>query len=104
AEDGIRDFHVTGVQTCALPISTRTAVAAACESLGIPLVWGTVQEWSGQLTVFWSTPPDGVEPIQLRDLYDPATTGEPPACSAVEIGRASCRASASMGVGAATWK
>src|SRR5690606_40110057 len=26
AEDGIRDFHVTGVQTCALPIS---AVASA---------------------------------------------------------------------------
>src|SRR5690606_40483901 len=24
AEDGIRDFHVTGVQTCALPISTST--------------------------------------------------------------------------------
>src|SRR5690606_40107420 len=23
AEDGIRDFHVTGVQTCALPISKR---------------------------------------------------------------------------------
>src|SRR5690606_40505695 len=23
AEDGIRDFHVTGVQTCALPISGR---------------------------------------------------------------------------------
>src|SRR5690606_39311813 len=28
AEDGIRDFHVTGVQTCALPISLRTFVAA----------------------------------------------------------------------------
>src|SRR5690606_40077278 len=25
AEDGIRDFHVTGVQTCALPISFRSA-------------------------------------------------------------------------------
>src|SRR5690606_40553798 len=25
AEDGIRDFHVTGVQTCALPISTSPA-------------------------------------------------------------------------------
>src|SRR5690606_20412946 len=25
AEDGIRDFHVTGVQTCALPISRVTA-------------------------------------------------------------------------------
>src|SRR5690606_23447350 len=24
AEDGIRDFHVTGVQTCALPILSRT--------------------------------------------------------------------------------
>src|SRR5690606_23775886 len=26
AEDGIRDFHVTGVQTCALPISVREAL------------------------------------------------------------------------------
>src|SRR5690606_40724294 len=25
AEDGIRDFHVTGVQTCALPILARAA-------------------------------------------------------------------------------
>src|SRR5690606_40014071 len=25
AEDGIRDFHVTGVQTCALPISAHLA-------------------------------------------------------------------------------
>src|SRR5690606_40805104 len=25
AEDGIRDFHVTGVQTCALPILIRNA-------------------------------------------------------------------------------
>src|SRR5690606_40079255 len=25
AEDGIRAFHVTGVQTCALPISMKTA-------------------------------------------------------------------------------
>src|SRR5690606_39633835 len=28
AEDGIRDFHVTGVQTCALPISIRLPVHA----------------------------------------------------------------------------
>src|SRR5215475_13464554 len=28
AEDGIRDFHVTGVQTCALPISPARANAA----------------------------------------------------------------------------
>src|SRR5690606_14144409 len=29
AEDGIRDFHVTGVQTCALPISLRVALVEA---------------------------------------------------------------------------
>src|SRR5436309_12779954 len=28
AEDGIRAFHVTGVQTCALPISRNRALAA----------------------------------------------------------------------------
>src|SRR5438093_5277794 len=27
AEDGIRDWSVTGVQTCALPISTRRSIA-----------------------------------------------------------------------------
>src|SRR5690606_40325776 len=29
AEDGIRDFHVTGVQTCALPISSRNGKKAS---------------------------------------------------------------------------
>src|SRR5690606_40726154 len=29
AEDGIRDFHVTGVQTCALPICFFTVPASA---------------------------------------------------------------------------
>src|SRR5690606_40773325 len=29
AEDGIRDFHVTGVQTCALPISDRKVFTGA---------------------------------------------------------------------------
>src|SRR5690606_40891799 len=36
AEDGIRDFHVTGVQTCALPICAqelRRRVGAPCESI-----------------------------------------------------------------------
>src|SRR5690606_40081817 len=28
-EDGIRDFHVTGVQTCALPISSEVLTPAA---------------------------------------------------------------------------
>src|SRR5690606_40997790 len=32
AEDGIRDFHVTGVQTCALPIS----YIRACPNIWLP--------------------------------------------------------------------
>src|SRR5690606_40393074 len=33
--DGIRDFHVTGVQTCALPISKRGAVPAESRGAGV---------------------------------------------------------------------
>src|SRR5690606_40789400 len=40
AEDGIRDFHVTGVQTCALPISMATYVA-----LGIMTALYTLSAW-----------------------------------------------------------
>src|SRR5690606_40825538 len=32
AEDGIRDFHVTGVQTCALPIWVRAMLRRAQET------------------------------------------------------------------------
>src|SRR5690606_40450839 len=34
AEDGIRDFHVTGVQTCALPIYPVRTLQTLCEFLG----------------------------------------------------------------------
>lgn len=70
--------------------ATRTAVAAACEELGIPLVWGTVQEWHAQLTVFWSAPPEGREPVVLADLHDPAEVGEPPSCAMVGVLGALC--------------
>src|SRR5207245_5291197 len=43
AEDGIRDATVTGVQTCALPISSRRARLTTSSSLvirtGAELVW-----------------------------------------------------------------
>src|SRR5690606_40261154 len=34
AEDGIRDFHVTGVQTCALPIAGLALVATKAYAAG----------------------------------------------------------------------
>src|SRR5690606_39460842 len=37
AEDGIRDFHVTGVQTCALPISTTGVMALLAIAGLLPL-------------------------------------------------------------------
>src|SRR5690606_41086151 len=38
AEDGIRDFHVTGVQTCALPIwDLRGATLLLAEQIGVAL-------------------------------------------------------------------
>lgn len=69
---------------------TRTLVAAACERLGTPLVWGVLQEFHAQVTVFWSAPPAGVDPIILADLYPPDRVGEPPACSAVGVLGALC--------------
>src|SRR5690606_1936831 len=46
AEDGIRDFHVTGVQTCALPISTHTsACVPAMNSMARSMGYGTRGTW-----------------------------------------------------------
>src|SRR6266496_5859588 len=38
AEDGIRDLYVTGVQTCALPISTLLGSAVSLNRAGYPLL------------------------------------------------------------------
>ena len=64
---------------------TRDAVAAACESLGVPLVWGVVQEFHAQVTVFWSAPPEHISPVRLSDLYPPATVGDVPSCAQVGV-------------------
>src|SRR5690606_22640373 len=76
AEDGIRDFHVTGVQTCALPIFTSMArgnvPAAVCSAsasslLGIfltPLLVGTVVAASASAPISF----DAVGKIMLQLL------------------------------------
>src|SRR5690606_41070410 len=40
AEDGIRDFHVTGVQTCALPIFLLAVIAEELGFVGVAVVVG----------------------------------------------------------------
>src|SRR5207253_6562371 len=87
AEDGIRDGHVTGVQTCALPISVAisgvclTAVEIAAGRIGFDVV------------------PESLARTSLADLaagdrvnVEPALrAGEPLGGHYVQIGRASCR-------------
>lgn len=64
---------------------TREAVAAACEALGVPLVWGVVQEFHAQVTVFWSAPPADAEPVRLSDLYPPDAARDVPSCAQVGV-------------------
>src|SRR5690606_40665306 len=80
AEDGIRDFHVTGVQTCALPISS----ASACSRLwSTGFCWGLPCWWC--FTDWRRCPPGNVE-HQLDERSQPTPT-KPSA----KIGRAACR-------------
>src|SRR5690554_7051324 len=75
AEDGIRDADVTGVQTCALPISLR--------SCG-PRPLGTSCHSPTPLTASW-----GRNPLRQRRYLPPAFgRGTNPT---LQIGRASCR-------------
>src|SRR5437764_10613448 len=76
AEDGIRDTSVTGVQTCALPISTRTPGGAALSRTPansvLPLLSMAARTYLG------------VSGSRIRDGSE--------ICSDVDkIGRASCR-------------
>jgi adenylyltransferase/sulfurtransferase len=64
---------------------TREAVASACEDLGVPLVWGVIQEFYAQATVFWTDPPAGLPAVRLADLYPPESVGDVPTCEEVGV-------------------
>src|SRR5690606_41027571 len=90
AEDGIRDFHVTGVQTCALPIYEFVAEALrAVENHG-----PAASEDGGEIEVDPGEAGDsGEAAARVRELE--ARLGEVEAQLQAkeqqEIGRASCR-------------
>src|SRR5690606_40497641 len=84
AEDGIRDFHVTGVQTCALPISTSGTLrpefrAAPSESRG------SAGSFPGAAPRGSCSPPHYAAPPGCT------VVPPPPGRSPRQIGRASCR-------------
>lgn len=66
--------------------ATRYLVADACEIEGTPLVWGTLDRYRAQISVFWSAPPAGYEPVGLRDVYpQPPAPGTVPSCGEAGI-------------------
>src|SRR5207302_7962181 len=87
AEDGIRDFHVTGVQTCALPISacspmrTRSGQWQRCSRDLTPLGWNL-----GCLDRYFRRVLDGSIRLNLG-----LRVGLDLCRLTLEIGRASCR-------------
>src|SRR5699024_10785473 len=58
---------------------TRYLASDACEILDIPLVWGSILAFSGQVSVFWGAQGRGVT---YRDVHPmPPRPGEVPSCS-----------------------
>src|SRR5262249_56752508 len=91
-EEGIRDWSVTGVQTCALPIflvgrAVEVAVGNAVRLAGIAgqarLVQGEHREAVDQIVV---------APVERAAAVYPVVEGEAiEQVNGLEIGRASCR-------------
>src|SRR5207253_6224883 len=88
-EEGIRGGHVTGVQTCALPISS---LASSPED-------GATIPRTPPSSVTALTRKSGWAQVMAMELVGPAFTTRPRSPSG-EIGRASCRERALVAVGA----
>src|SRR5690606_39560801 len=101
AEDGIRAFHVTGVQTCALPISAENPNWRETDLLfpsynGLPLEPGNLYRAKARIIEKKELPPATLH--ELRAVYATYVTRE------LEIGRASWRERAEIAVGGVEFK
>src|SRR5205807_3440877 len=102
AEDGIRDYKVTGVQTCALPIYIREHGSG---STGATNVLRTLGKWPA-LAVLVADLLKGAAAVALARGFYPWLLTLPsvtPPRGFDQIGRASCRERVEMsGVGVAS--
>src|SRR5256885_7753124 len=80
AEDGIRDYKVTGVQTCALPISTLNAFGAGPDAGNVV----EIRSWTSRITE------QRKRGIAIPKLY-PSFWRAAWLARCAKIGRASCR-------------
>src|SRR5690606_42048623 len=86
AEDGIRDFHVTGVQTCALPISGLVGLREQREAL--MLIRDGVLETPPVELVWWNLAEDRLERASLparRFEVQPDPLAAPPVVPPVSV-------------------
>src|SRR5690606_40015789 len=80
AEDGIRDFHVTGVQTCALPISIRPIRAPAFHANGAwPSPSASFSLAASSPPAFSNNPPKVKARVDLPAPFSPRITVAVPA-------------------------
>src|SRR5690606_39932401 len=99
-EDGIRDFHVTGVQTCALPIlveKERSIPAGSGQKLTFKVARS--DGFEGPVRVNISGLPAGFvasAPVVIEGGHETATIV---LNAAAESGRAACRESRQVAVG-----
>src|SRR5690606_39770147 len=88
AEDGIRDFHVTGVQTCALPIWHRPQAGTPPGSADQSCPWASPRTGN-------PAPGPALAPTRVKaapaSAADPQRRAHPSHRHRPEIGRASCR-------------
>src|SRR5690606_40832273 len=83
AEDGIRDFHVTGVQTCALPISDQDGGDVVHAAVAV----GGSGEFAGEAVEREVVPREDRGELSVVHHPGEAVGAE----EDEEIGRASCR-------------
>src|SRR5690606_39635981 len=89
AEDGIRDFHVTGVQTCALPICGGTSPSSRASAVAnSPRVTAAR---TPRPTTPTSRRRDACSTAGATELAESRQTIEGASVTKNEIGRASCR-------------
>src|SRR5207253_6090492 len=100
AEDGIRDGHVTGVQTCALPIYYKAAKASRVPHLDWESnIQAGIQDAQSALGSSYAPPPKSCTVQLRRRILGWRKTVLPKARS--KIGRASCRERVKISEGAA---
>lgn len=89
---GAYDLVLDGSDT----FETRDVVDAAAAELAIPVVWGSVLEFWSQVTVFWSAPPAGAQPVRLSDLFPTGSTGQVFTCAQVGVLASVCMQTGSL--------